>query len=142
MDGTFRLPRYYLRGNVSADPAPIRQGPENFEAIWEYVLLDPEPEPAFDDLARLAAASCGAAAGFISIAGRNGLWLKSKGALSAVEQEHALALANLTLAAKIFTCIPDLQKDERFAGWSQMPRPLRFYAGVPLVASEATPSAR
>lgn len=106
---------------------------QNQDPLREYLILDPEPEPAFDELALLAARICGAQAALISLVSKEGHWFKSKVALPMADSARALGLCmQVEKSGKLV--IPDLRADSRCAAWwSENPQPeIRFFAGVPL----------
>ncbi len=103
------------------------------DPLREYLILDPEPEPAFDELALLAARICGAQAALISLVSKEGHWFKSKVALPIADSARTLGLCmQVEQSGKLV--IPDLREDARCAAWwSERPLPdIRFFAGVPL----------
>jgi len=105
----------------------------NQDPLREYLILDPEPEPAFDELALLAAQICGAHAALISLVSKEGHWFKSKVALPMADSARAIGLC-MQVEQSGQLVIPDLRADARCASWwSEKPLPeIRFFAGVPL----------
>jgi diguanylate cyclase (GGDEF)-like protein/PAS domain S-box-containing protein len=106
---------------------------QNHDPLREYLILDPEPEPAFDELAMLAAQICGASSALISLVSKDGHWFKSKVALPIADSARALGLC-MQVEQSGQMVIPDLRADARCAAWwSESPAPqMRFFAGVPL----------
>jgi diguanylate cyclase (GGDEF)-like protein/PAS domain S-box-containing protein len=92
-------------------------------------LVAPEPEPAFDDLASMAAWMCGAAAGVIAIRDKGEPWLKAAVGLPANASELALELCARALGSQKTLVLSDL---EGYPGAGADP-PLRFFAGMALV---------
>ena len=70
---------------------------ESQQALDE-LLVAPEAEPAFDDLASLAAWVCGAPVGLIAIRDKKDPWLKAAPGLPSSASELALSLCAKTLA--------------------------------------------
>ncbi len=95
------------------------------EILREYLLIDTEPEPAFDDLAALAAQGCGARAGFIALGYDERPWMKARVGVSEAESRALLIWCSQTIGASE----PLVLNDSRDAT-------LRFFAGVPLVIRE------
>jgi diguanylate cyclase (GGDEF)-like protein/PAS domain S-box-containing protein len=92
------------------------------EPARDDLMIAPEPEPAFDELASLAAWSVGAAAGIIALQDGGPLWLKATVGLPAGAEHQALELCARTAEARKPLVIAN-------AGAG----PLRFFAGIPLV---------
>jgi len=106
---------------------------QNHDPLREYLILDPEPEPAFDELAMLAARICGAQSGLISLVSKDGHWFKARAALPMADSARVLGLCmQVEQSGKLV--IPDLRADTRSASWwSDHPAPeVRFFAGIPL----------
>lgn len=104
----------------SKDEAPNKQ-----EILREYLLIDTEPEEAFDDLAALAAQGCGARAGFIALGYDERPWMKARVGLADTETMQVLGWCAQTIGA----CEPLALSDSDADG-------LKFFAGVPLVIRE------
>jgi len=105
----------------------------NHDPLREFLILDPEPEPAFDELALLATRICGAQAALISLVSKDGHWFKAKVALPMADSARALGLCmQVEQTGKLV--IADLRADPRSAAWwSESPAPeMRFFAGLPL----------
>jgi two-component system, cell cycle sensor histidine kinase and response regulator CckA len=108
---------------------------ERLAAIREYEIIDTEPEPAFDDLARLAAHICGVAIALINLIDGNRQWFKSKLGLDVTEMPRDLGLCPQCIQQRDVLVIPDTLADSRFATnpvVTTYPH-IRFYAGVPLI---------
>lgn len=99
------------------------------EARMEEFLVAPEPEPAFDDLASLAAWTCGAPAGIIAIRDKGELWLKAAVGLPENATELTQELCARALGSRKTLVLSDL---DGYPGAGSEP-PLRFFAGMPLV---------
>jgi len=116
----------------------FRNGTEYAAALGRCRILDTPPEPAFDDLVRLAAQICRAPMAAVALATQGRLWLKAEIGLG-IREIPLLASANVdAVLHPELLVIPDTARDPCFAE-----HPLinagpgrRFYAGAPLVTSE------
>lgn len=97
------------------------------QELLDDLLVAPEPEPAFDDLAAVAAWVCGASAAAIALRDRGGPWLKAAVGVPSNATDYLLKLCARALAAEKPLVIADARTD------SNSHPPLRFFAGVPLV---------
>ncbi|MEH2419518.1 MAG: PAS domain S-box protein [Nostoc sp.] len=108
------------------------------EALLQYQILDTPPEEAFDDLAFLAAQICNTPIALINLIDSNRQWFKAKVGLDVQEMPRDTGLCPICMESGEVLIIPDTLADERFAtnpivtyaGLS-----VRFYAGIPLLAS-------
>lgn len=107
-------------------------------ALARYEVLDSEPEPGFDDLARLAARMSGTPFALISFVDRDRQWFKSRVGFEATETPRDHAICSHTILGREPLVVGDLAADARFAQnpfVTDDPR-LRFYAGAPLVTGD------
>ena len=127
---------------LAAALAP-RRGPlapneaHRIDAVFAHGILDTPPEPAYDDLTRLAARLCGVPVAYIKLIDDTRAWFKSKVGLpvdlAAVPREDSICSS--TICQSELVVIPDCSADERFrdnptvAGWPH----IRFYCGMPLI---------
>jgi PAS domain S-box-containing protein len=117
--------------------------PENEEArlasLYQYKILDTEPEQSFDELTRLAAYICGTPIALVSLVDANRQWFKSKVGLNALETPRSVAFCTHALLEpqQVFI-VPDSHADERFADNPLVTSDpnVRFYAGVPLTTAD------
>lgn len=108
------------------------------KALYQYQILDSEPEVAFDDLTKLAASICGTPIALISLVDAQRQWFKSKLGIDAVETTRDIAFCSHTILQPEILIIPDALTDERFVdnpAVTGSPH-VRFYAGVPLRTDE------
>ncbi|HEY1109388.1 MAG TPA: GAF domain-containing protein, partial [Opitutaceae bacterium] len=107
--------------------------------LRQYRVLDTAPEPALDDLARLAAHVCQTASALLALVDERRLWFKAShgfgGAVAEIPRDGAFCAHAVLTPDKIFE-IPDARADELFATHPLVVGEpgVRFYAGAPLVA--------
>lgn len=108
------------------------------ENLRKYHILDSPDDPAFNDLAALAAEICDAPVSLISFLDRDREWFKSRigTSLRQIRREHAFA--DRAIDAKDIVVIPHADADEDLRD-----NPLvkdephaQFFAGLPLVDSD------
>ena len=99
-------------------------------------VLDTEPEPIFDSLARLASTLCGTPIALVSLLDGQRQWLKANVGWPGVTQtSQQMAFCAHAIESDSLMEVSDAQADPRFAASplvTEAPN-IRFYAGVPLV---------
>ena len=119
--------------------API---PENevarVQALHQYAVLNTAPEPAYDQLAELAASICGTPLAAVSLIESDRQWIKANVGLNFSETARDVAFCAHTIAQRDLLVVPDATLDPRFADnplVTSEPH-IRFYAGAPLITSD------
>jgi two-component system, OmpR family, aerobic respiration control sensor histidine kinase ArcB len=116
-------------------PIPADEA-ERLAALRRYQILDTPPEEALDDLAELAARSCGAPIGLITLIDESRQWCKASFGLevSDTPRDEAFCAHNLSGDHGLLI-VEDAAQDERFADNPSVTGTpgIRFYAGAPLV---------
>lgn len=123
---------------LRAVPAPADEA-QRQDALDAYAVVDTVSEQAYDDLVRLAATLCDAPAAAISLIDRDRQWFKARVGLDQVQTPRALAICDHAIRTPGQTLIVrDVADDPRFSTRvvSIEGRPLRFYAGVPLLSPD------
>jgi len=103
-------------------------------ALRAYAILDTPPEPDFDDIAHLAAHTCGTPVAAISLVEDRRQWFKAEVGLGVRETPIEVSFCAKAALRPGLTVVPDAAADPRFAGNPLVaghPR-LRFYAGARL----------
>ncbi len=101
-------------------------------------IIDSEPEPAFDDIARLAAHDAECPIAVVSLVAPAGHWLKSRIGLSPADFPLALLFAEHVLSQGEMLVIEDSHSDRAFGrhlrehARDPAGLPVRFLAGIPL----------
>ena len=108
--------------------------PARLAALDGYAVLDPPPEPAFDDAVELARQVCGTPIALVSFVDVHRQWFKARSGLGVSETPIEQSVCAHVLAHGALLVIPDLTRDERTkANTLVTGEPfIRFYAGAPL----------
>ena len=108
------------------------------KALYEFKILDPAPEKAFDDITRIAAYICGTPIALVSLVDADRQWFKSKMVLESTQTSRNVVFCAHTILQSDVLIVPNALDDERFATNSLVisdPH-ICFYAGVPLITPE------
>ncbi len=106
------------------------------EALYQYQILDTPPEQPFDDLAFLAAQSCGTPIALINLIDTERQWFKAKLGLDVQQMPIDIGFCPFCILKGDALIIPDTLADEQFATSPVVTSEpnVQFYAGVPLIA--------
>lgn len=78
-----------------------RHHPQRLAALHGYAILDTVPEPAFDEIAQIAAASCGTAMARITFADADRHWTKAAFGHAAPDHPFEAGLGLETLSREV-----------------------------------------
>ncbi len=114
---------------------------ERLQAIRSYEILDTEREKDFDDIANLAAATCGTPIAVVNLVDAERQWFKAETGLGVRETPIATSICSHVILEADFVEIRDTLEDPRMQD-----NPLccgdpglRFYAGALLRTTEGLP---
>jgi len=119
--------------------APSSSEAARLDALRRYEVLDTPPEPAFDDLARVAALACGTPVALVSLMDEARQWFKARVGLDANETPRSVAFCDHAIRQPDrLLVVPDATADHRFRNNPLVTGDthIRFYAGAPLVTPE------
>ena len=119
---------------VAAAADAVAAEPRRRAALEAYAILDTGPEPAFDDIVRLACMLCGVDAAAIAFADTDRLWFKARCGIEVDRLPREPALSEAVLAAPGTFEVPDRRAVPTLAGMSlPLARgPACFIAAAPL----------
>ena len=120
-----------------AAPIPSHEA-ARLAALHRYHILDTSSEPAFDELARLAAYVCRAPIAVISFVNSSRQWFKATVDLPFTECPRSEAFCAHTILGTDLFLVEEADVDARFADhpWVVASPSIRFYAGVPLITPD------
>lgn len=118
-------------------PIPSRES-ARLDALHRCQILDTSPEPAFDDLAHLAAYVCRTPIAVVSLVDSTRQWFKSAVGLPFAECPRSAAFCAHTILGTDLFIVEEADADERFADhpWVAASPFIRFYAGAPLITPD------
>jgi PAS domain S-box-containing protein len=119
-------------------PAVPNNEAERLNVLRSFQVLDTEPEPEFDDLARLAAHILNTPIALVSLIDSDRQWFKARYGLDAPQTPRDVSFCGHVVATDGAVIVNDAFQDPRFADNPLVvgnPRVI-FYAGVPLRTSD------
>jgi signal transduction histidine kinase len=107
-------------------------------ALHEHGILDTDPEPAFDQIAQLAAAMLGTSMAFVSLIDADRQWFKAHIGTAIAQTERRHAFCDHAIRERDIMVIPDAHKDPRFVDNPYVTGDphVRFYAGAPIASAD------
>jgi eukaryotic-like serine/threonine-protein kinase len=121
---------------------PIRDDePARLRALAEADVLDTAPEAAFDNLAKLAASICEVPIALVTFVDRDRQWFKARVGVPVEQTPREQSFCGHAVAANDTLIVADASTDVRFADNPLVTNDpnIRFYAGVPLRATDGLP---
>ena len=117
-------------------PAPLPGNEsDRLTALHGYDILDTQSEQAFEDIAKLAAALCGAPMSVVSLIDGNRQWIKARVGIDSTETPHESSFCAHVILQSDVLIVPDTLDDVRLASnplFTVCPD-IRFYAGAPII---------
>ncbi len=118
-------------------PPAIPSDAARVAVLRSMQILDTQPEPLIDDLARIAATVMGVPTGLVSLVDQDRVWFKARIGMEVTEvpRSHSLCAWAITQPHTPLM-VPDATVDPRFADIPLVKgqTPQRFYGGIPLVS--------
>ncbi len=116
----------------------VKNETTRLKALRQYQILDTPPEQVFDDLAFLAAQTCGTPIALINFTDNNRHWFKAKVGLDVQQMPRDIGFCPFCIEKGDSLVIPDTLADERYANDPVVTSEpyVRFYAGLPLITPE------
>ncbi len=107
-------------------------------ALQCYAILDTAPEPAFDRIARMAAAIFDTPTAMLSLVDADRQWFKASCGVSDRQTPRNISFCHHAIQGTTPLVVTDAREDPRFATSPLVTGPMsvRFYAGVPLINAE------
>jgi PAS domain S-box-containing protein len=120
-------------------PLPANEA-ERLAALRRYDVLDTPPEPAYDDLALLAARLCGAHISLVTFVDEDRQWFKATYGMRvrSTPRAHSFCARAIVAPEPKLMVVPDAAADPRFRSNPLVTGEphIRFYAGAPLVTPD------
>ena len=126
----------FKKAQMPVTPMDLSAESSRMAHLRELMVLDSEPEPLFDELARLASVCCGVPIALISLIDDERQWFKANVGLPGVnETPRDVAFCAHAIQDDALFSVADTSQDGRFADNPLVTgKPhIRFYAGAPLV---------
>ncbi|PVM90146.1 hybrid sensor histidine kinase/response regulator [Caulobacter endophyticus] len=123
----------------AADPS--EREARRLAALYRYDILDTAREPAFDEIAALAAEICGTPIAVVNLIDEHRQFFKAEVGLGVRETPLETSFCAKAILEDDFLLVPDATRDHRFDGNPLVTGEphLRFYAGALLKTAEGLP---
>src|SRR5690242_8510683 len=95
-------------------PLPALEA-ERLAALLRLGVLDTEPEPAFEDVCRLAAQLCGVPIALVSLVDAERQWFKARVGLAATETPRDVSFCGHAIVSDEPLVVRDALEDPRFS---------------------------
>ena len=120
---------------MSLSTTPTVDEAERQRALDALHIVGSLPEPAYDDIVKVAAAVCGTPMALVTLIDRDTQWFKARTGLDGHQTERNVAVCDHAIRQPgQLMEIGDLRQDSRFADNPVLNEiGARFYAGMPLV---------
>lgn len=120
---------------MSANPTATFDEAERQRALDALHIVGSLPEPAYDDIVKVAAAVCGTPMALVTLIDRDRQWFKARTGLEGIQTERNVAVCDHAIRQPTQLMeVGDLTQDARFADNPVLKDiGARFYAGMPLV---------
>lgn len=120
---------------MSLSTTPTFDEAERQRALDALHIVGSLPEPAYDDIVKVAAAVCGTPMALVTLIDRDTQWFKARTGLDSHQTERNVAVCDHAIRQPgQLMEIGDLMQDSRFADNPVLNQiGARFYAGMPLV---------
>ena len=117
-------------------PIPDNQN-RRLAELRDYDILDTGPDPAFEEVAELIKDICDAPVALVSLVDEDRQWFKARCGFDYPQTPIEQSICSHTILQDELMVIPDTWEDPRTADnplCTDPERPMRFYAGAPLVS--------
>lgn len=120
---------------MTASPTATFDEAERQRALDALHIVGSLPEPAYDDIVKVAAAVCGTPMALVTLIDRDRQWFKARTGLDGIQTERNVAVCDHAIRQPTQLMeVGDLTQDARFADNPVLKDiGARFYAGMPLV---------
>lgn len=109
------------------------------ESLHALMIVDSDPEPLFDTIARAAAEMCSVPIALVTLVDAERQWFKANfGAQGYTETPRSMAFCAHTIGSDELLEVPDAKADARFSSNPLVcgEPEIRFYAGAPLILDD------
>lgn len=106
--------------------------------LFSYNILDSDSEKEFDELVELAASICNCPVSMVTFIDESRQWFKAKIGVEYRETPRDLSFCSHAILNGDVMVVEDSLLDDRFKNnpFTKLEKPVRFYAGAPIVSTE------